>query len=204
MRVQFTVEFTGRTAPKDRRITELSEWCGIFHRYDLTPPHEGSSLGNLSFRLKNAENSFIITASQLGLKECPAEDAFVAVNDCNMETGTVYAEGLRNPSSESMLHYCIYRERSDVNAIFHGHSALILEAAERLSLPVTRREEPFGTMELVHRVSEILDDRTFLVMKNHGFLALGQDMAAAGKRTLQVYERAGGYLMPTHSPHRET
>ena len=54
-------------------------------------------------------------------------------------------------------------------------------------LHVTRREDPFGSVALVRRVLEILDDHTFIVMRNHGFLALGVDMESAGQLALRVH-----------------
>jgi ribulose-5-phosphate 4-epimerase/fuculose-1-phosphate aldolase len=57
-----------------------------------------------------------------------------------------------------------------------------------MCLPVTRREEPFGSISLVRRVLEMLGDHTFVVMRNHGFLALGADMESAGGLALRVHD----------------
>jgi len=187
MRVSFTTVFTDTLPPVDPAIEELKDWCRTFHERGLTPFYEGSSLGNLSFRPEKGKDSFIITASQLELKDNLTADAFVRVHDCDSDRGIVRASGMREPSSESMLHFEIYKARRDIDAIFHGHCAPILERAEEMNLAVTRREEPFGSAALVRRVLEILEDRTFIVMKNHGFLALGVDMESAGRLALRVH-----------------
>lgn len=187
MRVSFTTVFTDTLPPIDPAIEELKGWCRRFHEQGLTPPYEGSSLGNLSFRTEKGNNAFIITASQLGLKDNPTEDAFVRVHTCDYDRGIVHASGTREPSSESMLHFEIYKARKDIGAIFHGHCAPILERAEEMVLPITRKEEPFGSVALVRRVLEILDEHTFVVMRNHGFLALGEDMESAGRLALRVH-----------------
>lgn len=190
MRIGFTVAWKGNSVPADDRTDELREWCRTFHRLELTPLYRGSSLGNLSFRLHKHDNSFIITASELGLKDRLTDDSFVLVHDCDLEKGIVTAGGTRNPSSESMLHHEIYRRRKDVHAVFHGHSKRILEAAHALSIPETCREEPFGSVELVVSVMEILSDHRFILMKNHGFLSLGRTMREAGEAAVAVHEQA--------------
>ncbi len=187
MRVSFTTTFDDNRPPVEPGIGELKDWCREFHERGLTPSYEGSSLGNLSFRPRQGEDSFIITASQLELKDNLTAEAFVRVHTCDFEQKIVRASGVREPSSESMLHFEIYRARGDINAIFHGHCAPILRRAEELRLPVTRREEPFGSTALVRCVLEILDDHDFVVMKNHGFLSLGTDMESAGRLALRVH-----------------
>ena len=188
MRVSFSTSFTDKYPPVDPAIKDLKRWCVRFHNLGLTPVYEGSSLGNLSFRLEKSENAFIITASQLKLKNNLTEDAFVKVHLCDPDKTIVHASGTREPSSESMLHFEIYRKRNEINAIFHGHCGAILERAGDMQIPVTHREEPFGSAALVRRVLEILDDNSFIVMKNHGFIALGTDMKSAGELAVRMYK----------------
>ncbi len=88
---------------------------------------------------------------------------------------------MKDPSSESMLHHEIYKMRPDVNAIFHGHSGLLLK---RGNLPTTKEEKAYGSIELVKEVSKILNKGNLLLMKNHGFLSLGKSMEEAGKLAL--------------------
>lgn len=188
MRVSFKTSFTDKHPPVDPAIEDLKRWCVRFHNLGLTPAYEGSSLGNLSFRPEKGKNAFIITASQLKLKDNLTEDAFVKVHLCDPDRTIVHASGTREPSSESMLHFEIYRKRNEINAIFHGHCAAILEWAEEIHIPVTHREESFGSAALVRRVLEVLDDNLFIVMRNHGFIALGTDMESAGELAVRMYE----------------
>jgi len=44
----------------------------------------------------------------------------------------VHVQGLTLPSSETFLHWFIYKKRKDVKAIFHGHNKKILEKATKL------------------------------------------------------------------------
>jgi len=184
--VKFTTSFVSHEIPCDKRIDELKKYCAKFHELKLAPCIDDISHGNLSFRINPDKNYFIITGSQIGLQKELTDDCFVEVTDCDFEKMIVHASGAREPSSESMLHFSIYRERKDVNAIFHGHSESILTNAERLNILQTRQEEPYGSIELVKSVLDILDDNNFIVMKNHGFLSLGKTMEDAMNRTMAI------------------
>jgi ribulose-5-phosphate 4-epimerase/fuculose-1-phosphate aldolase len=168
----------------DPRLKELKHWCSLFHQHDLAPLYEHGSFGNLSFRIRPDANEFYITATGLKLKEDLSNDHFVKVTAVDLDKQLIESEGSLAPSSESMLHYAIYNERSDINAIFHGHSPVILNQGEKLKLPTTSREEPYGSLDLVKRVLEIMGRHNFIIMKNHGFLSLGKTMEEAGKQAL--------------------
>ena len=187
--VKFRTEIIGKEIPQDPRIGELKYWCGEFHRFNLAPLYKGGSLGNLSFRLKSGEDPFIITGSRIDLQGELLDDYFMTVHSCNLKEGIVYASGTKEPSSESRLHFAIYNQRKDVNAVFHGHSREILSRSDKLMIPITNEKASYGSMELVQSVLEILDDKFFLVIKGHGFISLGKTMKEAGELALQMYKR---------------
>ena len=108
--VKFATEFLSAAVPADVRLEELKTWCAEFHRRNFAPPYGEFSQGNLSFRLRPGENAFVISGSQVGWKDSLTDDKFVTVHRCDLERGMVYASGTRDPSSESMLHFAIYRE----------------------------------------------------------------------------------------------
>jgi len=189
MRVTFQTGFIDRKAPQDSRIEELKYWCVRFHELKLTPPYRGSSMGNLSFRLKEGYNSFIITASELRVKDNLTDDMFVTVHSCDMKKGTSLASGLKEPSSESILHHEIYRKRKDVGAIFHGHSKIILNHGGKLNITTTRTKDKPASVALVESVLDILGNESFLIMRSHGFLSLGKDMKEAGEHAVKIYEK---------------
>ena len=82
-----------------------------------------------------------------------------------------------------MLHYAVYKARSDVNAIFHGHYDAILNDKRFVC---TKKEEKYGSIELVNSVLEVLGNNNFVIMKNHGFLVMGKDMGEAGRLALSI------------------
>lgn len=187
--VKFRTEVLGNDIPNDTRLCLLERWCLTFHEKGIAPPYDGGSYGNLSFRIHTDDDSFIITASHSGLGESTSNNYFVTVPYINLEQGIVYARGTRLPSSESMVHYAIYRARPEVNAIFHGHCDVISKNAAMMGIPVTKKEEPYGTIFLVNSVLETLDDNCFIEMRNHGFLSLGKTMNEAGSNTLDILSR---------------
>ena len=187
---KFTTEFTSKVAPKDFRIENLRHYASLFAEYELAPPYPGGSHGNLSFRIAPEEESFIITASKTALFDPLADRDFVQVDQVDFEKGIVYAQGERLPSSESMIHYALYLQNPHINAIFHGHSADILAKAEELRIPITEKEEEFGTVDLVERVLDVSGHRTMVVMKNHGFIGMGLHMEDCWETVFDYFMKA--------------
>ena len=191
--IKFQVEFISESVPDDDRVGQLRDWCVRFNESGLTPPFNGvgRSSGNLSFRLRPNEPAFVITGSTLSSKQSLAPGDFVTVRLCDLEQKTVYAAGTRDPSSESLMHFEIYKQRGDVDAIFHGHDKEITDHGSLLDLPETEKFEPAGTTELLREVMKVLHNENFLVMKYHGFLALGRTMDEAGNLTLEIKQKIG-------------
>ncbi|MEN6464288.1 MAG: class II aldolase/adducin family protein [Syntrophaceae bacterium] len=186
--VKFKTVFTGNAPPVDDRISELQHWCRIFHDRGLARPHKRGSYGNLSFR--DSEGSFIITGSGVRFGEEWVENPFVRVLSCDLDNQTVRAEGTRDPSSESLLHFAIYKARPEINAVFHGHSRRILERAAGLGLVQTLSEEPYGSVSLARSIVEVLDKEFFIVIRAHGFVSLGLNMKQAGELACSIQDRA--------------
>jgi L-fuculose-phosphate aldolase len=180
-----------RDPPESERTGELRYWCSRFHDLGLAPVFRGRSLGNLSFRVREGENAFIITASGLALKQDLPVEAFVSVYGTADGGKAVLAGGTGDPSTESLLHFHVYEARREVMAIFHGHSREILKKADPLGLPATETAEPFGSMELVRSVLRVLGNHSFLILRKHGFLSLGRTMREAGEQAEAVLKSAG-------------
>jgi ribulose-5-phosphate 4-epimerase/fuculose-1-phosphate aldolase len=186
-RVKFKTVFISDEVPDEKEVEELKQWCTQFQKNNLTPPAQGNSVGNLSCRV---EDEFIITGTMLKSKENLTNDFFVRVVNYDVYKNTIYAEGKMEPSSESIIHFLIYNTRDDINAIFHGHSDLITKNAEKLKIPVTNNEQPPGTMELANEVLDTLRDNSMIVIKNGGFITLGETMKEAGDLALSTLKKA--------------
>jgi ribulose-5-phosphate 4-epimerase/fuculose-1-phosphate aldolase len=186
-KIRFNISFVSAEVPSDARIEELKEWCRRFQRSGLTPEFEGNYTGNLSFRFREG---LVITASGLKSKENLSNDCFVYVKNYDEPTNTVYIEGSRQPSSEAVMHYLIYKTRKEVNAVFHGHNKAIIMNAEKLGFPVTEREYDPGTIELAKECLKVLGAKKLIVLRNHGFVSLGRTMKKAGELALATLKRS--------------
>ena len=185
-RIRFKTVFVSTKAPRDARIEELKDWSEQFQENGLTPVVEGNYTGNLSFRFREG---FVVTASGLKSKENLADDCFVYVEDYDEASNTFYVWGKKLPSSESVMHHLIYRSNAGVYAVFHGHCDVIVADAERLGLPVTGKEYGSGTVELAREVLKVMGDSKLVVLRNHGFVALGGSMREAGELALATLRR---------------
>lgn len=169
---KFRTVFARRAVSGDERLGELLKWSRRWAALGLV----GDTVGNLSFR---TVNGFIInrTAGDLG---GITRQEFVEVLEADRAARQLTVAGLYEPSSESLMHAGIYVARPEVDAVFHGHSEKLLAAAERLGLPVTAREQPYGTAELVAEILQVLDGHKLVIMREHGFVSLGGTMEEAG------------------------
>lgn len=169
------------------------QWC-----LDLAPEFKGNAdrLREHGMTPKNGGNmsvrcveGFAITASgcNLGIME-PEEVSYV--RDCSLNEKTVRYEGPREPSSESFLHHLIYRSRSDARAVVHAHDPATADAPLGADLEETPREEPYGTVELARLAIETFKkDRTIIVLRNHGYVAMGRSLTEAVDTIISVHMR---------------
>lgn len=175
---KFKTDLVGKDVPTDPLIDQLKYWADQFLKLGLAPDHGEGAFGNLSFRVKDG---FIITCTRFGKNDVDSPQAYVKVLSVDYKHQEVKAQGQREPSSESMLHQAVYDKRSDVNAIFHGHYDAILNDDRFIH---TKKQEQYGTIELVNSVLDVLAQNNFIVMTGHGFLALGKNLDEAGKQAL--------------------
>jgi ribulose-5-phosphate 4-epimerase/fuculose-1-phosphate aldolase len=187
--VKFKTVRLDKKVPTGRKIKELKYWCKKFHGYNLAPPYEGGSYGNLSFRARKGANEFIITGSKIGLKGALTNKCFVRVSHVDLDKGIVYSHGIKEPSSESMLHFAIYQKRKDVNAVFHGHCSEILNCAKKLKFSQTCKKEPYGTLKLAKSVLKTLGNKSFIIMKGHGFISMAKTLKGSGIAAIKAYKK---------------
>ena len=168
----------------DPLTAELVHWCRMFDCLGLAPDYVRGSCGNLSYRV---EGGFIITPTGAYFSSI-REDDLVSVIACDFENKRVTVVGDREPSSETMLHHEIYQRREDVKAVFHGHGEEVVRHAHELGIAETLQEQPYGSVELMWEVARVLGNKRCLVLKNHGFISLGDDMREAGELALGLRE----------------
>lgn len=183
--VKFKTVFAGPSVSKapTRQLKEMVGWCRRFSDMMLV----AAEAGNLSFRLGSG---FVITPTGKSKTALLPADLVEVVN-CDIEKGEVAVRGAFEPSSESMLHWLVYKSRSDVNAVFHLHDFDVLEKRDELRLKSTAKAMPYGTLGLAIEVLSALGkNENYILIMNHGTLSVGGSMDAAGELALDVHQRA--------------
>jgi L-fuculose-phosphate aldolase len=175
--------------------------------------------GNISVRAQDG-TGFHITPSNIPYADIQAQD-LVMVD----WTGNVVS-GLHPPSIEHNLHRLIYLARPDAVAIVHTHSlyAATLAASKRrcgipsalgeiagyLGGPIPLAEyAPFGSMQLAQNAVRCLgQENKAILLKNHGALAIGENLRQAldfaelvekGAQSFVLVQLLGGYDTEPHT-----
>ncbi len=153
----------------------------------LMPSYGIGDHGNLSCR---APEGFIITARATRKARLTPQE-FARIVDCARgEEGMILVcDGLRLPSTDALLHWRLYQARPDIGAIVHAHDTEVLAAAPALGLPVTDVSARFNSHELVEDVVRLAAGTNYLLMRDHGCVALGSSLEAAAELVLQWYRR---------------
>jgi len=163
--VKFEVVHFPEEKIEDPRLAELVRVGKALADKGFCPQNSG----NLSLR---TSSGFLITAagSELGRLTLAS---FVLVKDVELDKKKVVCAGKSQPSSEAMMHKMIYDARPDVHVILHAH-ALDLQAAV-----ATPKEYPYGTLEFAQSAVEGLQTHDLVILKNHGFVSVGETVEAA-------------------------
>ena len=170
---KFQTVFIRRQPLTDNQTGELLAWC----RHWAQAGWIAKAVGNLSCR---SLAGFIITPTGTDPATLTTGD-FVEV--LGVDEKEVRVAGSHEPSSECRMHAALYAARQDVNAIFHGHYAPALTAP---GVAITAREIPYGTPAMGTETAQALGTGNFVVMRNHGFVAVGATMRAAHAAAVQV------------------
>ena len=175
------------------------EICDICHLlYDRG--YVVSNDGNVSARTERG--TILITPSGVG-KGRMTPDMLV---ETDLE-GQILS-GDRHPSSESKMHWMVYRERSDVNAVVHAHPPMStafavcrrpLKEKYLAELVVGLGEVPvtefamLSTDEVPNSVKPFVRDHSAVLLANHGALAWGASLLSAFDRMETVEQTAKVY-----------
>jgi ribulose-5-phosphate 4-epimerase/fuculose-1-phosphate aldolase len=182
--------FVGLNAP----LSLLNHWTYLLSQLGLTPIHPEGAYGNQSFR--TGTNSFLITRSGMIPKETMKLEDYCHVISCDAQGNSCNYFGHSLPSSETLLHHLLYHNHPWIGAILHGHSPLLLRHADHLDIPTTTTCQPYGTKDLAISALDMVTPQTrFFILKDHGFVAIGNDLDAAGRTVLTFFSRLISLLL---------
>ena len=129
-----------------------------------------------------------ISPSGIAYEQTRPEDVVI----CDLNGKVV--DGERRPSSELGLHAALYRVRPDIRGIVHTHSmyattlACMQEPIRPLHFAILSTGEgevpladyaTFGTPELADAAARAIGRMNAVLLRNHGILTVGKDIAAA-------------------------
>ncbi len=182
----------------DKPINKFKEEIVEICKRLLSDGHVIGSAGNVSVRVKKGEEEIVlITPSNVNYKDMEPKDILI------IDLKGKVIEGERNPSVEKHLHLGIYKEREDVNAIIHSHGmySTILSTLNLSLPPIMEELVPYlggevlcsdygeaGSEELADNVKASLEDRSAVILANHGSLCCGSHLEGA-YTVLQYLER---------------
>ncbi len=158
------------------------------------------SAGNISVRVGDV---VAITPSGVSYAEMRAEDVCLVALD-----GAELAEHTETPSSETPMHLAIYAA-TKAAAVVHTHSPEVIAlSAAREELPAIHyaitglggpvRVAPyvrFGSAGLATAAVTALDGRSAAILRNHGAVTHGRDLAQAYDRALLLEWLARTYRL---------
>ncbi|UCE10239.1 MAG: class II aldolase/adducin family protein [Candidatus Thorarchaeota archaeon] len=176
---------------------ELLDTCLKMLELDLL----AGSAGNASVRV---DDHAVITPSSVPYIEMKPEDMMVLDLEGNV------VEGDLNPSVEHRIHLALYRNRDDAQAVLHPHSvyATALALLQRPLPPILDEVVPKlggeirvtsyampGSTELANEVVGAIEDRSAVLIANHGALVIGSSLSKALSKSLLLERTCRIYLI---------
>lgn len=175
-------------APIYPESASLIALAAALHAMGLTPSYGRGDHGNLSCRVSEG---ILITGRETSKAALAAHDlAHIIGTEPHHERVTVITEGAVLPSTDTLMHLQIYTQRPDCQAIVHGHDPQVLQQAEAFGLPVTRTSAVANSLALVEEVRLLSASHDYIILRAHGFIALGASFDEARERLLHWFHRA--------------
>jgi L-ribulose-5-phosphate 4-epimerase len=155
--------------------------------------------GNISLRVPDQPNRFLITPTDLEYDRMTADDIVLVDQDANV------IDGPHEPSSEVTVHLAVYRRRPDVNAIVHTEP-VFANVWGVIGEPITgalvnmviysKGDVPIMPFALSNNTAfgdamcDVMGDLNAVVWANHGLLTVGDNLRDAFKTSVAVESAA--------------
>ena len=188
--IKYQLEHTQKPINERFSFCEINAWRTIIFRLDLIGQdperYENLGFGNISQRLDAKSRQFIITGSQTGHIEHLSPEHYCLVVKADPHKNRIESCGHYKPSSESLTHASIYAQDSSIEAVIHAHSPEIWGNTVALGLPHISADIPYGTVEMVLAVEQLLQSGnlqqiSLFTMLGHedGVVSFGRNMQEA-------------------------
>lgn len=193
--IKYQLEFQDAEPLRPHDFSDLTRWHHRFKTAGLLGQdperYEGYGFGNISERLNQV--SFVISGTQTGHLDVLGPRDYAVVVRAVINENRVISMGPVKPSSEALTHAAVYALDPEIRFVFHVHSPDIWQARNRLNLPETAADIPYGTPEMAGEVKRLFDAGTLseisvFAMAGHedGIVGFGRTADEAGERLMQV------------------
>jgi L-fuculose-phosphate aldolase len=153
----------------------------------------GKELGRMGFKDNNGGNFSVKNGKGMIIKATGSFPHKLKKSDFVFVSGfkkdEVYVLGKKEPSSEARLHWGIYQARPDANCILHTHDFIAVSCPVKMKGIKYVKELPYGTMESARAVKNASKNNDYLIMTNHGVLALGKNISTTLKLIKKYHEK---------------
>jgi L-fuculose-phosphate aldolase len=170
---KFRTEFVGKVGADQPVVDGVRAAGRRLDEFGLTP----ENAGNISVR---SGRGMHITVGGVSKGALSADD-IVEVVDFDFHVAKVV--GVKEPSSETPMHWLIYQSYPDVKAVIHVHDDLAVDEAQKLErdcgIRSTESFANYGTQEQAFQVVEALSHCQYAVIKGHGVVCMGESLDEA-------------------------
>ena len=194
IKFKYNLKLSGHLA--EELYINIEKWRAILFKMNLIGeyPSEAVGFGNLSKRLAEKSEEFIITGTQTGKYPHLNGGQYTRIKKCNLKKMSLEALGPIAPSSESLTHHAIYSSCPHINYIFHVHSKDLWEFMLTNNFPKTPKTIDYGTQEMAQAASSCIGNKEvgIFAMEGHedGIIAYGKSAEATGKVILETVKQS--------------
>jgi len=153
----------------------------------------GKDLAKLGCKDNNGGNFSVRTKNGIIIKTTGSFPHQLKQSDFSLVTGfkkdEVYVYGQKEPSSEARLHWGVYQARPEINCVLHSHDFLAVNSEQKMKDIVYVKEYSYGTMESARAIKNASKKGDYLIMQNHGVLALGKNISSTLKLIQKYHEK---------------
>jgi ribulose-5-phosphate 4-epimerase/fuculose-1-phosphate aldolase len=182
---KFRTDFLGREfVLVDAAAKEFIRISRLLDSARMGPQHAG----NISVR---RADGMLIKAGGVPFRELEQKD-IVLVVDYDRKKNVASAWGRLEPSSETPMHWLIYRNFPKVAAVIHAHDPVVLanqQLVGKLGIAATEDETLYGTLQQADEVVKELKDAEYVFIRGHGSVSVGKDLGAAFDALMRVHKR---------------
>lgn len=195
--IKFELAFTSGKPVATEMLPPLSKWRAILQRFDwigqVDNRYMGLGFGNMSRRVANMPEAFIISGTQTGYLSTLDASSYTLVTKADIVHNRIVATGVIPPSSEALTHAAIYQANHDVEFVFHVHAPELWQNWQKLGFHSVSEQIAYGTKEMAHTVANIFSNHGLvpIAMLGHddGLISMGKNADEAGNMLLDAQQR---------------